>query len=233
MLKFRIGSRELTIQVNKKRGRPKKTTIVKTRQFLAFLKRIWKDNRFQGNRISRVLRRIFENRRIKKAFGFKLTAFVLASGFVRPSLSLPQNNADGQVLAASEVKVTTQRALGRPLDTIQISQNYHFFHPAVDLHAPLGTPVYPIKTGQIENVNYSQFGYGNHVIIRHNLEETSLYAHLGEILVQEKQQVDENQPIGKIGLTGWVTGPHLHLEIHQSDKPINPLPILQGNTQVD
>ena len=58
------------------------------------------------------------------------------------------------------------------------------------------------------------------------LTEKTLYAHLSEINVTAGQQISRGQMIGKVGSTGWATGDHLHLEIHQNNSPLNPLEVL-------
>jgi len=227
--KLALGRRVLLIKLSKKPGRPKKTPVRSVREFLAYLKKIYQDNRFTGNRVSRVLRRVFEIKKIKEAFGVK----IMLVAFLTTAISHPisafslQAEADTAAYAVNEVKVTTLRSPNRPLNSFQISQGYHFFHRAIDLRETLGAPVYSLQKGIVKNVAYSSLGYGNHLTIQHDNSLESLYAHLGKINVSPGQEVDENTIIGTVGLSGWTTGPHLHLEIHQDGKPINPLTILQ------
>jgi murein DD-endopeptidase MepM/ murein hydrolase activator NlpD len=55
-------------------------------------------------------------------------------------------------------------------------------------------------------------GYGNVVEIQHDSKNTTLYAHLSRILVRKGQHIERGDNIGKVGSTGWSTGPHLHFE---------------------
>jgi murein DD-endopeptidase MepM/ murein hydrolase activator NlpD len=69
-------------------------------------------------------------------------------------------------------------------------------------------------------------GYGNTVFIDHGNNLTSRYAHLSKIEVKVGDKVNMDTEIGKLGITGRTTGPHLHLEIHENGKAINPLTVL-------
>lgn len=213
----------------KKRGRPKKTLIHKARSFFAYTQRIFHDRRFKGNRLSRVLRPVFETKKTKEFIGLNLAFMVLFSSVTVFPLSAFNQPTDPRstVYAVNEVKITTERAPNRPLDSFQISQSYHLWHPAVDLREVWGVPVYSIRKGNVEKIVYSQIGYGHFLIINHDQNLKSLYAHLEKILVEKGQEVDENTVIATVGTSGWTTGPHLHFEIWENNKPINPLTILQ------
>ncbi|MBD2257105.1 M23 family metallopeptidase [Pseudanabaena sp. FACHB-2040] len=88
------------------------------------------------------------------------------------------------------------------------------FHAGTDIAAPSGTPVMATRAGQ---VSVSDFlgGYGLTVILRHEGELESRYAHLSQILVQPGERVEQGEVIGLVGSTGNSTGPHLHFEMRQ------------------
>ena len=113
-----------------------------------------------------------------------------------------------------------------PVQFTYISQRFSLFHPGIDLPSKLGSPVQAIESGIVEETHYSLFGYGNEIIIDHGNGRKSLYAHLSKIEVKTGDQVKPTTEIGKIGSTGQSTGPHLHLEIYQDNKAINPLTVL-------
>lgn len=102
-------------------------------------------------------------------------------------------------------------------------------HDGIDLAASLGTPIYAVASGVVVEVTeYS--GTGAYPKIRHVDENGevyySMYLHqyMNEILVEVGQQVEAGERIGSVGNAGWSTGPHLHLEIHDSsDTPIDPM----------
>ena len=73
---------------------------------------------------------------------------------------------------------------------------------------------------------FSILGYGNTVVIQHENGLSSRYAHMKEIKVNLEQEVDKNVVLGSVGMTGWTTGPHLHLEIYQNGQAIDPQSVL-------
>ncbi|MBE6349939.1 MAG: M23 family metallopeptidase [Spirochaetaceae bacterium] len=96
------------------------------------------------------------------------------------------------------------------------------FHSGVDFSAPLGTSVFACKGGIVEEVGYNSV-YGNFIILKHDNNTFSFYAHLDKILVKKNQMVYSNFVIGLVGSTGASTGPHLHFEVWQGGEKLNPL----------
>jgi len=94
-------------------------------------------------------------------------------------------------------------------------------HNGQDLTAPHGTPVMAAGAGRIIFAGWKN-GYGNMVMINHGGGKATVYGHLSSILVSVGQDVGEGQTIGLVGSTGWSTGDHLHFEIRQNGKAINP-----------
>ena len=103
-------------------------------------------------------------------------------------------------------------------------------HPAVDVKTLKGTPVYSIMNGVVDRVSYSDYGFGNLVVVRHNNVPSpdnpnvgttlySGYAHLSSISVAEGDVMTKGQKIGTIGDTGTATTDHLHFQIDNSDAP--------------
>lgn len=86
------------------------------------------------------------------------------------------------------------------------------FHRGVDIAAPEGTVIKAADDGTVLESGY-RGKYGNTVIIRHNAEIQTLYAHASQLLVTKGEAVQQGEPIAKIGSTGRSTGPHLHFEI--------------------
>ena len=64
--------------------------------------------------------------------------------------------------------------------------------------------------------------YGYYVIVQHDSNRSSFYAHLSKILVTKEDKVNTKTCIGKVGSTGASTGPHLHFEIRKNNSKINP-----------
>lgn len=112
-------------------------------------------------------------------------------------------------------------------------EEYAGSHPAIDIKAPEGTPVYAIANGIAQDVTYSSSGFGNNIVLAHydvpSLENENLktdlfssYSHLSEILIAEGDVVEKGQMIGKVGDTGTATTNHLHFQVDNEDAPWSP-----------
>ena len=103
--------------------------------------------------------------------------------------------------------------------------NRYGFHNGIDIAAPFGTPVGASCGGTVQSTGWMG-GYGKAVIIIHENGYKTLYGHLSSIAVSPGQKVKANQFVGRVGSTGYSTGPHLHFTLWQNDKLINPLKVL-------
>ncbi len=92
----------------------------------------------------------------------------------------------------------------------------------LDISGKLGDAVKAAAPGQVVYAGSGLLGYGNLVIISHNQEFLSAYAHNSKILVKENQQVKAGQTIAELGSSG-ATVPMLHFEIRKDGKPVDPL----------
>ena len=90
-----------------------------------------------------------------------------------------------------------------------------------------GCPVVAAESGVVTFAGWYGSG-GNTVIINHGNGLTTLYAHMqnGSLRVSAGQRVTRGQQIGRIGGTGYVTGPHLHFEVRVNGTKVNPAPYL-------
>lgn len=177
---------------------------------------------------------IFEKSGIKQLFGLNLVAAVLFTGIITPQASdvLSELEVENRVTSTPIVAhTTTETTYELPLVGFRISQLFNYWHPGIDMTAPLGTPVYAIEAGVVEVLDDTFFGYGKHVIVGHDRGIKSLYAHLSEFATFQGKQIARGELIGRVGSTGWSTGNHLHIEIHQSGLPINPFEVLPLNSQ--
>jgi len=96
-------------------------------------------------------------------------------------------------------------------------------HTGIDLAAPPGTPVYAAATGTVIFAGWSNWGYGNSIVLAHG-DKLTLYGHLSRINVSCGQKVGGGDPIGAVGSTGNSSGPHLHFEIRPGGgEPVNPV----------
>tara|TARA_R110001592_G_scaffold363221_1_gene681584 strand:+ start:12654 stop:13376 length:723 start_codon:yes stop_codon:yes gene_type:complete len=96
-------------------------------------------------------------------------------------------------------------------------------HTGMDFVAPLGTPVRAVKSGIIKKTKQQNTGYGNHIVILHNDSTETMYAQLHEIQVNINDTVNGGDIIGTVGSSGASTGPHLHFEMIEKGKKVNPI----------
>ena len=150
----------------------------------------------------------------------------LASGLVFVPIDQTMASANLQPINM-DISVETQKSFADVLPAYTgISQGFHLGHPGIDITAPLGSKIYPVREGKVIKVQYLTWDYGHAVWVDNGNDTVSLYAHMGKIFVIEGDTVTTDKPLGEVGVTGRTTGPHLHLEIHKSDGPIDPLPYL-------
>ena len=102
------------------------------------------------------------------------------------------------------------------------SSGYQVFHTGIDIANTTGTSITPFMQGEVVYAGEIFWGYGKHIIIDHGDNIRSIYAHLDKIYVFEGQRVTIGGEVGRMGSTGWSTGPHLHLEIRVYGIPVNP-----------
>ena len=95
------------------------------------------------------------------------------------------------------------------------------FHQGVDISAPTGTPVRAALDGSVLFAGWFG-GYGKLVVIDHGEGISTLYGHLSAILVKPGQPIARGDMLGRVGSTGYSTGPHLHFEVRQNGRPIDP-----------
>jgi murein DD-endopeptidase MepM/ murein hydrolase activator NlpD len=100
-------------------------------------------------------------------------------------------------------------------------------HQGVDYGAPTGTSVSAIADGTVTMARWNG-GYGNFVQLRHSRGLGSCYGHLSRYGagVKAGRSVRQGQTVGYVGTTGLSTGPHLHFEVRQGGKPVNPLKVI-------
>ncbi|MCI0511896.1 M23/M56 family metallopeptidase [candidate division KSB1 bacterium] len=99
------------------------------------------------------------------------------------------------------------------------------FHQGVDLAAPIGTPVYAVAAGVVRFAEAQPAlgaGYGKNIILEHEHGFSSRYANLDTLLVVKGQLIQAGAIIGKVGNSGFSTGPHLHFELKKNEEFVNP-----------
>jgi murein DD-endopeptidase MepM/ murein hydrolase activator NlpD len=101
------------------------------------------------------------------------------------------------------------------------------FHPGLDYPASTGTPVSAAGRGRVVFAGWDAGGYGNLVVVEHPSGLRSMYAHLSAIGVKSGDAVVAGSRVGRVGATGFATGPHLHFELRLRGAAIDPLTALR------
>ncbi len=128
---------------------------------------------------------------------------------------------DPSILPSKRPKV-----LGYPVSDVFVTQEYGAtafarwayktkFHNGFDFKASIGTPILAAEDGEVMAVgNNGQVQYGRYILIKHQNNLATLYAHLSREIVKKGEGVKRGQVIGYSGNTGYSTGPHLHFGVY-------------------
>ncbi|MFD9501037.1 M23 family metallopeptidase [Streptomyces sp. NPDC060035] len=102
------------------------------------------------------------------------------------------------------------------------------YHTGLDFAAPTGTPVKAVHSGTVKSAAYSG-SYGYRTVLELDDGTEIWYCHQSSMDVTAGQRVTTGDTIGRVGATGNVTGPHLHLEVHTADgSGVDPMSWLRG-----
>lgn len=125
--------------------------------------------------------------------------------------------------------------LRMPLDNSVLTSHYgkrtspitgrEHLHQGIDLAAPEGSKVFACQIGTVSIATYDNI-FGNYIIIQHENNLQSVYAHLSSMEVRTGDAVLKGGVIGRVGSTGASTGPHLHFEIRKNGRAQDPQSLL-------
>jgi murein DD-endopeptidase MepM/ murein hydrolase activator NlpD len=95
-------------------------------------------------------------------------------------------------------------------------------HNAIDIAAPIGTPIYASLGGTVLGTGNTDlvrgcYSFGKWIMVTHGNGLSTLYAHLSEIDVSKGQQINARQLLGLSGMTGYATGPHIHYGVYATE----------------
>ena len=107
-----------------------------------------------------------------------------------------------------------------------ISQYYHYGHYAIDIAADRGTTVKAAASGVVTYAGWKSNGGGYQVWISHGSGLYTTYNHLSSVSVGRGQRVSRGQQVGRVGSSGYATGPHLHFEVWRG-------PVWDGGSRVN
>ncbi|MDD3030109.1 MAG: M23 family metallopeptidase [Alphaproteobacteria bacterium] len=97
----------------------------------------------------------------------------------------------------------------------------------INIGAPNGAPVVAAASGIVVYAGNDMKGFGNLILIRHQGDWVTAYAHLGRVLVRKDSIVAQGDMIGRVGKTGNVASPQVHFEIRKDGHPIDPLTVIE------
>ena len=150
---------------------------------------------------------------------------------VRPSLSGPRDPRPGLI-----------QQDGEPVNLGPVSSPFGWrrdpingqsrFHKGVDIRAAYGQPVPSAAGGQVVTAG-EQGAYGLTVVVEHDSGIRTRYAHLSAVAVTPGESVERGQDLGRVGSSGRSTGPHLHFEVLEDGRPVNPATAMQKLAEND
>ncbi|HRX16597.1 MAG TPA: M23 family metallopeptidase [Spirochaetota bacterium] len=100
------------------------------------------------------------------------------------------------------------------------------YHNGIDIRADIATAVRSSEKGRVIFCGWKD-GYGKMIVLKHEKNYLTVYAHLSGYLVKKNETVKKGQKIGLSGNTGLSTGPHLHFEIRKYETPLNPIRMIK------
>lgn len=186
---------------------------------------------YKSNKVSRLLRKLFEKNWIKRVFGLNLaTAMLLipALNSAPPDQLEPHFNINATDLVITESLdqtplTTKEREFVMPVERLRyVGQYFRAGHPGYDLNSYIGDDVLAFSAGRVHYIENGTFGLGRYIILDHGHGLISVYAHLKSFNVFVGEVVDAGDKIGEVGMTGYTTGPHLHFEVHDNGRAVNP-----------
>ena len=100
-------------------------------------------------------------------------------------------------------------------------------HEGIDIAGASGTPIYAAAAGKVIKAGWDDWGLGNAIKIQHPDGKVTVYGHNRRLLVNQGQPIKQGQIIAEMGSTGNSSGPHLHFEIHTSQRTsVDPMSLL-------
>ncbi len=98
----------------------------------------------------------------------------------------------------------------------------------VNISAPKGSPVVASAPGTVVYAGDEMKGFGNLVLIRHEGDWVTAYAHLDRVLVKKDTVVAQGDEIGTVGKTGNAASPQVHFEVRQGGKAVDPTSVVKN-----
>lgn len=174
---------------------------------------------------------------IARAFGSTVEEIMATNG-----ITDPRTLQVGTILTIPDNKKPREKAIVRPVSrsgltsfiwpligtiTSSFGWRNREFHHGIDIAAEAGTAIRAARAGTVEFAGWRNSIYGRTIILDHGDGYRSVYAHNQINLVAPGELVNAGDIIALVGSTGNATGPHLHFELWEKDKAVNPLRFLR------
>ncbi len=177
-------------------------------------------------------RRKFEHKFARQSLGLLILPLAFLILATSPDLINAQNSSlDLNSLTLSQEAsslIKTTESVRLPVEPLILTQGYLAGHSALDIKGQKGDPIHPMMKGKVIESIHGSSGYGNYVRVDHGSGLESLYAHMSKIKAYTGETVTTDSIIGEVGSTGRSTGNHLHFEIIDQGRKINPLTVIGG-----
>ena len=95
-------------------------------------------------------------------------------------------------------------------------------HTGIDLAGGCSTAVYAAGGGTVTEAGWSPYGGGNRIVVDHGSGLKTTYNHLASIGAAVGKKLSQGEQIAEVGTTGNSTGCHLHFEVMDGGKTVNP-----------
>lgn len=166
------------------------------------------------------------------SYFFMFVSLMACAHFEGPSRSASYKQSYSPTLTPPKgIKETNSPRLAKdldwPVDRAHLTRGFFIDrkgdqHWGVDLAANRGTEIFAAGDGQVIYVGKGFSGYGRLVIIEHDGKFATFYSHLQNFRVQEGDKVVRGDVIGTMGDSGNARGVHLHFELRQDKRPVDP-----------
>lgn len=147
----------------------------------------------------------------------------------------PNGTENNYSFFTDEGKSIKSTLLKTPVKVVRISSKYGYrkkhpvhgygaMHKGVDFAGPIGTPIYAAGNGVVSFVGWKS-GYGRFVVIKHNNNLSTAYAHASKFAanLSKGALVKQGDVIAYVGDSGATTGAHLHFEVMVNGKQVDPM----------
>ncbi len=176
-----------------------------------------------------------------RGFVFLTTLLALASGCstIRPNMTakraLLQLDEKGYFLKTPEDSDNVVDSYAErgptsfiwPVQSASVSSGFgkrrRDFHEGIDIRGNRGAPILAARAGKVIYSSRKIRGYGNMIVIRHDGDFSTVYAHNKSNTVRVGDVVEQGDVIGYVGSTGKSTGPHVHFEVRKGEVAVDPL----------